>query len=336
MPLQRREPDGPRTVALSNEQKRLGGLALATVERRPLRREVSALATLELDVRRVARLATPVRARVAALHGAALGVAVRRGETLATLSARDLAPLARELQRGLPHDDPTVMLARERLLLQGLSPIQVERLGAGRDPTALELVSPLDGVLLSVEVAVGDQVMENASVLTVADLSRLVLVAWLPEEEALQAGPGTPLVAEAVAAPGRELKGTVSWVGPAVSAESRTLPVRALIDNPEGLLRPGMTGRVRLEVSVGRPAQPVLVVPAEAVVETGLARTVWREDASGTLEPVPVEVLARVGPQVAVSGRLQEGDRVVSRGAFLLSADQRLRASVPLPKEDQD
>jgi hypothetical protein len=74
------------------------------------------------------------------------------------------------------------------------------------------------------------------------------------------------------------------------------------------------------------------VVPATAVVDTGLRQVVWREDEAGVVEPAEVKLAARVGAFVAVASGLEEGDRVVAQGAFLLSADQRLRpASGPAP-----
>jgi Cu(I)/Ag(I) efflux system membrane fusion protein len=332
MPLHRREAEEGVHLALGAERARLGGLAFARVERRPLERELTALATLELDDRRVARLATPLRAQVLAVRVAAPGAPVRRGEVLATLGARELAVLGRDLQRDLPPDDPTILLARQRLLQMGLSEAQVDRLRVSHQPTAFELLSPLDGILVARSAVSGDQVAELTPLFTVADVSRLWLVVRLPEEEALLAAPGTRVEAELLSAPGLVVGGRVAWQDAQVDPQTRTLAVRAEVDNPRGLLRPGMSGRARLRLPVGSPGAPPLVVPATAVVDTGLRQVVWREDEAGILEPAEVKLTARVGAFVAVASGLEEGDRVVAQGAFLLSADQRLRPpALPAP-----
>jgi Cu(I)/Ag(I) efflux system membrane fusion protein len=332
MPLHRQDADEGQHVALGADKARLGGLRFARVERRPFEREVSGLALLELDERRVARVTTPVRAAVVAVHQASVGAPIRRGESLATLSSRDVAQLGRDLQRHLPADDATLLLARQRLLQLGLTAQQVDRLRTGRDPSAFELLAPFDGVLLAKGAVAGDQVPELTPIFTVADLSRLWLVARLTEEDALAAGPGAPIEAELVSAPELLLRGQVSWVDPVVDPATRTLSVRAVVENPRGLLRPGMTGRATLRVAVGSREAPPLVVPSSAVVDSGLRQIVWREDEAGILEPAEVKVASRAGALCAIASGLEEGDRIVVEGAFLLSADQRLRPARGAPE----
>jgi len=331
MPLRRAEGDEGAEVALSTEQLRLGGLTFATVERRRVERELTALATLELDERRIARVATPVRGTVTGVQVAAPGTLVRRGQTLATVSSRELAQLGKELQRSLPEEDVSIILARQRLLQAGLSQAQVDRLRRGREPATFELLSPLDGVLLAKSAVTGDQVPELSPLFTVADLSRLWLVVRLPEEEALLVGPGATIEVELVSAPARALRARVAWVDAAVDAQTRALAVRAELENPDFTLRPGMTGRARLRVPLGGTETPLLVVPATAVVDTGLRQLVWRQDDEGLLEAAEVRVAARSSEHVLVASGLEEGDRVVAQGAFLLSADLRLRrATAPI------
>lgn len=325
MPLRKREEDGEASLALTSARARLASIAFTTVRRQSLEREVTAVASVEFDERRVVRLTTPLRAQVSAVRVAAPGALVRRGESVATLAIRDLYQLGRDLQRTTDEADATLVLARQRLLQLGLSKAQVDRLHAGRDPIAVELLSPFDGILVSRTAVVGDQVPEMASLATVAEISKLWLVARLPEEDALLGARGTEVEAELVAAPGLTIRGRITWVDSAVDAASRTLAVRAEIDNPGGVLRPGMTGRVRLKVPVGSPDDPPLVVPAAAVVDNGRERIVWREDEEGIMEAERVTVGARAGHLYAISQGLKEGDRIVSEGAFLLSADQLLK-----------
>lgn len=325
MPLRKRGEEGEASLALTSDRARLAGISFTTVRRLPLEREVTAVASVELDERRVVRLTTPLRAQVSAVHVAAPGALVRRGESVATLSIRDVYELGRDLQRTTGEGDPTLVLAQQRLRQLGLSRVQIDRLRAGHDPSGVELLAPFDGILVSRTAVVGDQVPEMASLATVAEISKLWLVARLPEEDALSGLRGTELEAELVSAPGLRIRARIAWVDSAVDAASRTLAVRAELDNPGGVLRPGMTGWARLKVPVGRPEEPPLVVPAASVVDNGREQIVWREDEEGVLEAERVTIGARAGRLYAIAEGLKEGDRIVSEGGFLLSADQRLK-----------
>lgn len=326
MPLRRREEGELAHVALTPERARLGGLDLAHVQRRTLEREVVAPANLELDERRVARLSTPLRAVIQSVNVAAAGQAVRRGEVIAQLASRDLFAYGRDLQRDVPDDEAGVVIARQRLLQIGLTPAQIDRVRRYRDPTRFDLLAPIDGVLVTRTATLGDQVPELTPLFTIADLSRLWLVARVFEEDALLVRPGMTFEAQVLADPGVTLRAEVTWIDAVVDPQTRTLAVRADIPNPGGRLRPGMAARAIFHVVSGSPSSPPLVVPDTAVVDTGLRQVVWREDEDGTLEAVEVMVSARAGGLVAIGSGLDDGDRVVTDGAFLLSADLRLRS----------
>jgi Cu(I)/Ag(I) efflux system membrane fusion protein len=129
-----------------------------------------------------------------------------------------------------------------------------------------------------------------------------------------------PVGAEAAPA---DLQATVAFVAPTVGAETRTVKIRLELPNEDGRLRPGAYGTVRLEI----PLEPALVVPADAVLDTGTRQLVFVDAGEGRFEPRAVRLGARAGGRVQVLEGLAEGERVVTRAQFLLDSESRLRAT---------
>jgi Cu(I)/Ag(I) efflux system membrane fusion protein len=322
MPLvpRRGEPRADRLV-LGEEAARLAGLRLVAVERRPLEREFAAPASLEVDERRVVRVVTTVKGYVESVGAAAPGVAVRQDQPLLRLVAPDLVGQSKELLRERASQNPQYPLARQRLRLAGLTERQIAELERSNDPLHLDFASPRAGVLLARSASVGDEVMEGAPLFTVADLGRLWAVARVPEEEAGLVAPGTRLSVVVFADADRAYPAVVDSWEPQVDRETRTLGVRALIDNRALALRPGMSGRATFRVPLVQAGRAPLALPLTAVADDGEQKTVWRE-AGGALERVAIGLGPCAGPLCAVTG-LAEGDRVVAEAAFLVAAEAR-------------
>jgi Cu(I)/Ag(I) efflux system membrane fusion protein len=164
----------------------------------------------------------------------------------------------------------------------------------------------------------------DTPLLTLADLSRVWLIADAYEMDLprVQTGARTAFTADAI--PGRTFEGRIDFVYPTVSPETRTVKVRIVADNPRGELKPGMFGRVRL----GGRETPVLSVPAEAVVYTGEHHYAFVAHAGGHFEPRAVEVGVRGQDRVEILRGLAAGDTVVASASFLIDSESRLRAAV--------
>jgi Cu(I)/Ag(I) efflux system membrane fusion protein len=159
---------------------------------------------------------------------------------------------------------------------------------------------------------------------TVADLSRVWVLADLYEMDfsRVRAGDRTRFTADAL--PGRAFEGRVDFVYPTVSSETRTLKVRLSLDNRDRKLRPGMYGRVGVSGRGG----PTLVVPAEAVVNTGEHHYVFLARAGGHFEPRMVWTGLQDGDWVQVLKGVAEGDTVVASASFLIDSESRLKAAI--------
>jgi multidrug efflux pump subunit AcrA (membrane-fusion protein) len=115
----------------------------------------------------------------------------------------------------------------------------------------------------------------------------------------------------------------VSYIQPSVDPMTRTLKVRIEAANPNMTLKPEMF--VNVEFSVSMPAR--MTVPAEAVLDTGLKKTVFVDRSNGYLEPREVEIGERIGDRLEVLKGLTPGERIVTSGNFLIDSESQLKSS---------
>jgi Cu(I)/Ag(I) efflux system membrane fusion protein len=148
------------------------------------------------------------------------------------------------------------------------------------------------------------------------------VLAEVPEASIPAVRVGTPAQLDFPASGRPPFKARVDFVYPTLTERTRTLRVRLSAGNPGGALRPGLYGTAAFE-SVG---QPVITVPRDAVVDTGLQQHVFV--AVGEMfEPRPVLVGAQLADRVEIREGLKEGEQIVAAGVFLLDSESRLRAT---------
>jgi Cu(I)/Ag(I) efflux system membrane fusion protein len=115
----------------------------------------------------------------------------------------------------------------------------------------------------------------------------------------------------------------MAYIYPSVNTEARTVRVRFELPNPGLKLKPGMYGNVTLQTD----AVKALVVPKEAVLETGLRQLVFRDRGQGRYEQTLVKLGRRSQDEVEVMEGLKEGDRIVTSANFLLDAESKLTSA---------
>ncbi|GEO86808.1 MULTISPECIES: efflux RND transporter periplasmic adaptor subunit [Alphaproteobacteria] len=182
-----------------------------------------------------------------------------------------------------------------------------------------EIVAPIGGVAGIVTVNPGDNVTTSTAIATLDDRSELLVDFWVPERFAPVIKVGQPLVATAVARPGRLYEGSVAAVDNRIDAASRTLRIRAKIANENDDLRAGMAFTVVMSFDGERyPAVDPLSVQWDSD-----GSFVWRI-IDGKAEKVAVRIIQRNPDAVLVKAALAEGDKVVTEGI------QRVRAGRPV------
>ncbi|MCU1238503.1 MAG: efflux transporter, family, subunit [Candidatus Solibacter sp.] len=179
------------------------------------------------------------------------------------------------------------------------------------------VTAPISGKVLEMSVAAGEYRNDtNAPVMTIADLSTVWVASDVPESAIRFIQTGERIDVELTAYPGEVFHGRVTRIADVVDPQTRTIKVRAQMDNASGKLRPEMYGTIRHTDSM----KTLPVVPAGAVMQGDGKTSVWVERGPGRFQPIEVKVGERAGNMLPVLSGLEAGARIVSDGAMLLRA----------------
>jgi cobalt-zinc-cadmium efflux system membrane fusion protein len=313
-------------------------------ESRPAGDAVTVLGELRVNEDMYAEVGTSFAARVSRVF-AAPGDVVTEGQALveldspevgrarsALLASRARLDLARqtvERRRGLAADQiipQREMQAAEAELAQAQAENRAAQeslsaLGASRGSgSRFVLASPIAGTVIDRAALRGRMVDAERPLFIIGDLSRLWLVVHAFERDALRMRTGATARVTFAALPAQSASGTVTRIGSRVDPTSRTVDVRIELDNPSGVLRPGMSATAL--VPLGDAAETVVTVPVEAIQRQpqGWCVFIPRED-EAVFEIRSVGRGRDLGGEVEVLSGLRAGEHVVVDGAFLLKAE---------------
>ncbi len=218
--------------------------------------------------------------------------------------------------------------AAQQLSLLGFGERDLARLGEQEDARSgrMTIRSPMDGEVVAKHVAPGEWLAPEKEILTVADLTRVWVLADVVErdlEALLQAHAAGRRRAEVrvAAFSSRTFAGELGWIGATVDRRTRTVKARVEVPNPDGLLRPGMFVEVEVELGGDRAGLLDLWVPAEAVVEDRDELFVFVRAGPRRFVRRDVKLGARDSGVVEVTAGLSPGEEIVVQGAFLLKSD---------------
>jgi RND family efflux transporter MFP subunit len=213
-----------------------------------------------------------------------------------------------------------VAAARQRLLLLGLTPDQVERLqDASHVVSEVIVTSPADGTILVRTVNPGQVVGAGHELFTVADLTTVWVIGEVYEQDLAAVRVGAPASVVAPAPGGRPLRGRVAYIDPRLDPATRTAKVRVEVPNAEGVLRLGMFAQMTFTVSRGERG---VLMPRAALQSIGGRTVVYvATDDEGRFVERPVRVGAPIGDALQALEGLKAGERVVTEGSFFLRAE---------------
>src|SRR5438477_673100 len=230
--------------------------------------------------------------------------------------------------------------AAQRMRLAGMSDAQIAAVEAsGKGQPRLTITAPIGGVVGELTAREGMTVMAGAPLFRLNGLSTVWVNAEVPEVAAARVRPGNPVEARTPAVSGAVFKGKVSAILPEVNPATRTIKARIELANPGGQLIPGMFATISF-APVAR--NDVLLVPSEAVIQTGKRSVVVVAQGDGKFASVDVEVGLDSNGQTEIRKGLQAGQKVVVSGQFLVDSESNLRATttrmadVPAPATPAD
>jgi RND family efflux transporter MFP subunit len=321
-------------VAIDAARQQLFGIQVAPVEQTSGVRTVRLLGRVAADETRVYRLNVGVDGFVKSTADDAVGNHVRKNQKLAIVYSPEFLTVVggylSATERSQNNSTAQNLAGQQgwagvqnwadRLRNLGMSDFQIDEVThLRRIPEDIYVISPVDGFIISRNIAASERFERHTEFYRIADLRHVWILADIFGSEAQYFRPGA-VARVTLPDQGRTLTARVSEVLPEVDPSTRTLKLRLEADNPGFALRPDMF------VDVGLPERlpPGLTVPVDAVIDSGLEHRVYVERSSGVFEPRQVETGWRVGGRVQIVRGLAEGERVVTNGTFLVDSESRL------------
>jgi Cu(I)/Ag(I) efflux system membrane fusion protein len=305
------------------------GIRLEVVGRESLTQETRAVATVVPDESRISHVHTRVAGWVEQLDVNTTGEMVRAGQPLLRIFSQELLSSQTEylaVRKNVAAAGITsvvVASGRTRLTVLGMTPAEIDAIEQTGEPKRLvTVVAPRSGVVLNRGVTVGTSVDPSTTLLTIADLSRVWVLAEVPEANIAGIRVGATAQLDFPASGRQPFPARVDFLYPTLTDRTRTLRVRFSATNPTGALRPGLYGTAAFE-SAG---QQVITVPRDAVVDTGEQQHVFVANGD-RFEPRVVTLGVQLADRVEVRSGLEAGERIVAAGVFLLDSESRLRAT---------
>jgi cobalt-zinc-cadmium efflux system membrane fusion protein len=328
------------------------GLEYARVERREIAKTIKRNAEIRFDENRLAHLASRAPGVVVSVEKD-LGDRVSAGETLAVVDSAELGSTkadylraaafvnlweknsaregrllaggvgterdALEAETSLIESRVALAGAAQRLRNLGISDERIERLAeTGEADSRLELTAPFDGVVIERSATAGEVVDAARPLFTVGDPSRVWAIVDVYEDDAPQLSAGRPVIFANAGLAGDARGGFITWVSPRVDPRTRTIKVRAEIDNPDGRLRAGMFGEAEIVVH-DREAKSL--APKEAVQWEGCCNVVFVRRSDTLFEPRKVWIGYETDRHVAIESGLDGDEEIVTTGSFLLKTE---------------
>ncbi|GAA5786315.1 efflux RND transporter periplasmic adaptor subunit [Chitiniphilus shinanonensis] len=325
MPLQPRyADDGPAQagVRIDPGLTQNTGVRLAKVERGTLTGGLDVTGSVVFNDRDVAIVQARTSGIVERVAPLAVGDTVAAGATLAEVRVPEWLAAQQEYL-ALRDDAELAAAAKSRLRQLGMSTDAVARLERGGPPQAVvAIAAPRGGMVAELGVRQGMTLAPGQTLARINGLSTVWLEADVPEAQAAALRVGAPVQAHFAAWPDAPVAGKVAALLPELKAETRTLRVRIELPNRDGRLRPGLYARVAL---AGPDARPALLVPSDAVIDSGRRRVVIVADGQGRFTPAEVRVGAERDGRSEIVAGLREGQQVVVSGQFMIDAEASLR-----------
>lgn len=273
------------------------------------------------------------------------GTEVRRGTGLFRIDDAELRSEVDRLEAEMELAEQALARTRELLERDASSAADLERAEATARSTRAQLAlqqtrlrrtvvrAPFAGIVGERLVSLGDYVTPATPLTTLQTVDPQRASFQVPERYAQELAEGQTVSFSVAAFPDRRFTGTVDFVDPRVELPGRTITVKAVVENPERILSPGMFVEARLETEV-RPE--ALVVPEEAILPLGGTNYVWVITDEGTADRVEVELGVRVPGTVEIRDGLSADQRVVTRGHAMLFPGARVQVLDDAPAQAGD
>lgn len=303
------------------------GVRTALVTDGTLSPQVSAVGSIAYNERDQVTVQARATGFVERLHVRATLDRVAKGQPLADLYVPDWVAAQEEFLavKRMQGNDLFSLVdgARQRMRQAGMSDAQIRQVEASAKVQArVTITAPLGGAVVELLAREGMTVMAGTTMFRINGLSTVWANAEVPESQSALLRPGAKVEVRSPAVPGTTFEGKVQAILPEVNPATRTLKARLELANPGARLVPGMFVTMQF---MDMLAEKTLLVPTEAVIQTGKRTVVILAEENGQFRSVNVEVGIESGGQTEIKRGLQAGQRVVVSSQFLIDSEASLK-----------
>jgi multidrug efflux pump subunit AcrA (membrane-fusion protein) len=326
-------------IQVTPERRQLIGVTFATVERREVSQQIDTTGIIERDEQLQSYVQTRFSGWIQRVFVDQTFQHVKRGEPLFTVYSPELASTEQEYVLALhararvagssvegvaQGADSLAQTAAERLSLMGIPHSEIARLaGGGRPRNVLTIYSPASGYVIERNAFANMYVQPETKLYAISDFSTVWVYAAVFQDQIAAVGVGDRADFTVYGDTGESFAGRVDYIWPQIDAATRTARVRIAFGNRGGRLKPGMYGRIKLQVKLGEQN----VIPAGGVLRTGTHNVAFIDRGDGYLLPVDVGLGPRVGDDLVVLKGLRPGQRIVASANFLIDSESQLQAA---------
>lgn len=318
------------------------GVRLAKVQRKPLVKYIRTYGNITYDETKIYTVNTKFNGWIEKLYVDFVGDKVKKGQPLFDIYSPDLVTAQEEyllaLQQYTSLSSSSYVNVREgaerlleasrtRLRYWDLTDEQIRQIErTGKLTKTLTVYSPATGVVTKKYAFEGHYVKEGEHQYEITDLAKVWVDVDIYEYELPWVRQGMPAEMELAYIPGKRFSGKVLYIYPYMESKTRTARLRLEFTNPNYELKPDMFATVYLKSAIARDS---LVVPQEAVIDSGIRKLVFVYRGKGKFEPREVKLgLEGNENEYQVLSGLRQGEEIVISAQFMFDSESRLREAI--------
>lgn len=318
------------------------GIRIRRVKRKPLVKYIRTFGNITYDERRIYAVNTKFNGWIEKLYVDFIGEKVKKGQPLFDIYSPELVTAQEEYLLSLQHNaslkespypriregaQRLLKASRTRLRYWDLTEKQINKVeNNGIVEKTLTIYSPANGVIIKKIAFQGHHVMAGEHLYEIADLSKVWVDVEVYEYELPWIKKGMSAEMELSYISGKIFTGKVLYVYPFLTAKTRTARLRLEFPNPDYQLKPDMYANINLKSAVSEDS---LVIPQEAVIDSGVRKVVFVALGKGKFQPREVKLgLEGNDDEFQVLEGLKENEQIVISAQFMLDSESRLREAI--------
>ena len=315
-------------IRLSDAQIQLANINIAEVREGSVGCKLSLTGVLKVNEQSVVSVSSRVPGRIEKLYFKNTGETVKKGDKLYEYYSDDLVSAQKEYFTLQSNNwnfskkyEPSLAI-ENKLLLMGMIPSQIEQLGKdGKVLFRVDIYSTVEGKIRSVNVSEGQYIREGQTLFELAGDNNLWLEAQVYPGEIKFLKTGMPATATIPLAHEMKVNCNIGFINPSFETGRNISLVRAVINNPDNILHPGMLAILNVQIQMSHG----IIIPSSAVISGVDGDRVWIREESGEFSCRMVTTGLQSGDSTLVLAGLGKSDKIVSSGAYLINSEMKLK-----------